>query len=110
MNYLRGLARELATLYPDVNLSFTGEVPLEHEELETVNRGMVISSLASLLLVPGSLWIGFRSLRLLFVTFIALIVGLVVTTGFAAAVFPAWRLTPTPAPPAWVYYCLLAFR
>lgn len=84
MTYLRGLAKELATLYPDINLSFTGEVPLEHEELETVSRGMVISSLASLLLVLGSLWIGFRSLRLLFVTFIALIVGLVVTTGFAA--------------------------
>lgn len=84
MTYLRGLAKELAGLYPDVNLSFTGEVPLEHEELETVSRGMVITSLASLLLVLVSLWIGFRSFRLLFVTFIALIVGLVLTTGFAA--------------------------
>ena len=84
MTYLRGLAKEIASLYPSVNLSFTGEVPLEHEELETVSRGTVISTLASLLLVLTSLWIGFRSLRLLFVTFIALIVGLVLTTGFAA--------------------------
>lgn len=84
MSYLRGLAREVASKYPTAKLSFTGEVPLEHEELETVSRGMAISSLASLLLVLGALWIGFRSLRLLLVTFIALIVGLALTTGFAA--------------------------
>ncbi|MBS4050893.1 MAG: MMPL family transporter [Methylomonas sp.] len=84
MSYLRGLAREISTAYPAIKLSFTGEVPLEHEELETVSRGMVISSVASLLLVLCALWIGFRSMRLLSVTFIALIVGLVLTTGFAA--------------------------
>lgn len=84
MRYLRGLADEISATYPTVKLSFTGEVPLEHEELETVSRGMVISSVASLLLVLGALWIGFRSLRLLWVTFIALIVGLLLTTGFAA--------------------------
>ena len=84
MSYLRGMAKEIASIYPTVKLSFTGEVPLEHEELETVSRGMVVSSVASLLLVLGALWIGFRSLRLLLVTFIALIVGLVLTSGFAA--------------------------
>ena len=84
MSYLRGLDKEVSANYPDVKLSFTGEVPLEHEELETVSRGMVISSAASLLLVLGALWMGFRALRLLLPTFIALIIGLLITTGFAA--------------------------
>ncbi|QPK64441.1 MMPL family transporter [Methylomonas sp. LL1] len=83
MAHLRGLADEVSAQFPGVTLSFTGEVPLEHEELETVMQGMVISSMASLLLVLIALWLGYRSWRLLFVTFIVLIIGLVLTTGFA---------------------------
>ena len=84
MEYLRGLADEMAHKFPGVKLSLTGEVALEHEEMETVNKDMVVSSIASLLLVCTALWIGLRSFRLLLVTFIALIVGLMLTAGFAA--------------------------
>lgn len=84
MNYLRNLANDMAPQFPGVNLSFTGEIALEHEEMETVNQGMVVSSIVSLLLVCAALLVGFRSWRLLFVTFMALIVGLVLTAGFAA--------------------------
>ncbi|MGR8930861.1 MAG: MMPL family transporter [Gammaproteobacteria bacterium] len=84
MNYLREMASEINARYPGVTLSFTGEVPLEHEELETVMQGMVIASAVSLLLVLGSLWIAYRSWRLLFSTFIVLVIGLTLTTGFAA--------------------------
>ncbi|MGY6277522.1 MMPL family transporter [Methylomonas sp. MgM2] len=84
MAYLRGLAGETAKRFPGVELSFTGDVALEHEELETVNKDMVVSSIASLVLVCTALWIGLRSFRLLLVTFIALVVGLVLTAGFAA--------------------------
>jgi len=83
MSYLRKMADEVELRYPGVDLSFTGEVPLEHEELETVMQGMVISSVASLVLVLGALWLGYRSWRLLFVTFVALIIGLILTTEFA---------------------------
>lgn len=83
MAHLRGLSDEVAARYPGVKLSFTGEVPLEHEELETVMQGMVISSVVSLLLVLGALWLGYRSWRLLSVTFIVLIIGLILTTAFA---------------------------
>ena len=84
MAYLRGLANELTLHYPGVSLSLTGEVALEHEEMETVNQGMVVSSIVSLLLVCTMLWLGLRSFRLLFATFVALIVGLALTAGFAA--------------------------
>lgn len=84
MQYLRTLAAEMAAQFPDVQLSFTGEIALEHEEMETVNQGMLISSIVSLLLVCAALWIGLRSFRLLLVTVIALIVGLALTAGFAA--------------------------
>ncbi|WP_230874680.1 MMPL family transporter [Methylomonas sp. LL1] len=84
MKFLRDLANEMAPQFPEVNLSFTGEIALEHEEMETVNQGMLISSIVSLLLVCLALLIGFRSFRLLLVTFIALVVGLFLTAGFAA--------------------------
>jgi hopanoid biosynthesis associated RND transporter like protein HpnN len=84
MAYLRGLAEEMAVDYPGVTLSFTGEVALEHEELETVNQDMLVSGIASLLLVCAALWLGLRSLRLLIATFAALIAGLILTGGFAA--------------------------
>lgn len=84
MQYLRSLAIEVAQRFPGVSLSMTGEVALEHEEMETVNRDMLVSSIVSLVLVCLALWLGLRSMRLLLVTFIALIVGLVLTAGFAA--------------------------
>lgn len=84
MEYLRSMAIEVAQRFPGVSLSMTGEVALEHEEMETVNKDMLVSSIVSLVLVCMALWIGLRSMRLLLVTFVALIVGLVLTAGFAA--------------------------
>ncbi|MCQ8130121.1 MMPL family transporter [Methylomonas rivi] len=84
MQYLRDLSTDMASQFPGVQLSFTGEIPLEHEEMETVNQDMIVSSIVSLLLVCLALWIGLRSLKLLLMTFIALVVGLALTAGFAA--------------------------
>jgi len=84
MQHLRELGAEIEAQFPGVKLSFTGEIALEHEEMETVNKGMLISSVVSLILVCAALWMGLRSFRLLLITFIALIVGLVLTAGFAA--------------------------
>ena len=84
MAFLRDLAAEVMVKFPGVVVSFTGETALEHEEMETVSHGMVISGVASLLMVCAALWMGLRSLRLLLVTFIALVVGLILTAGFAA--------------------------
>ncbi|MBS3964198.1 MAG: MMPL family transporter [Methylomonas sp.] len=83
MGYLRNLQQEAATQFPGVSLNLTGEVALEHEEMETVNQDMLISGAVSLVLVLIALFIGLRSLRLLFATFVCLVVGLILTAGFA---------------------------
>lgn len=83
MAYLRGLVDEMAAEFPGVTLSFTGEVALEHEEMETVNQDMLVSGIVSLFLVCAALWLGLRSFRLLIATFMALIAGLILTAGFA---------------------------
>lgn len=51
MAYLRALADEVAARYPGATLAVTGEVALEHEEMETVNRDMLVSGVASFVLV-----------------------------------------------------------
>ncbi len=69
--------------HPGIRIRITGETALEHEELESVSEGAIISGIVSLILVCSSLWIGLRSFKLLLATFIALILGLILTAGFA---------------------------
>ncbi|MFA6172241.1 MAG: MMPL family transporter [Kiritimatiellales bacterium] len=84
MAYLRALSDEVAQRYPGVAVGLTGEVALEHEEMETVNHDMLVSGVASFVLVCISLWLGLRSWQLLLATLLALIAGLALTAGFAA--------------------------
>jgi len=67
----------------DVRVRKTGEVVLEHEEMLTVGTGVSIASIASLILVSATLWIAYRSLKLMFATFVALTMGLIFSLGFA---------------------------
>ncbi len=80
-------AREMANLVisenPGVRIRMTGETALEHEELESVSKGAAIAGIVSLILVCTSLWVGLRSFKLLLATLITLIIGLVLTAGFA---------------------------
>ncbi|HYE36812.1 MMPL family transporter [Methylocaldum sp.] len=67
----------------DVRVRKTGEVVLEHEEMQTIGTGVSIASVASLILVCATLWIAYRSLKLMFATFVALTMGLILSLGFA---------------------------
>lgn len=67
----------------DVTVRKTGEVILEHEEMETISNGVSIASLASLILVCLTLWIAYRSVKLMFATFVSLTMGLILSLGFA---------------------------
>jgi hopanoid biosynthesis associated RND transporter like protein HpnN len=67
----------------DVRVRKTGEVALEHEEMETISTGVSIASLASLILVCLTLWFAYRSLKLMFATFVSLTMGLIFSLGFA---------------------------
>jgi len=80
----RNIAQRIMADAPSVRIRITGERALEHEEMESVSKGAVFSGLASLILVCLSLWLGFRSFKLLLSTFIVLIMGIILTAGFAA--------------------------
>ncbi|NOU21967.1 MAG: MMPL family transporter [Methyloglobulus sp.] len=80
----RAAAQDVMKANPTVRVRITGEVALEHEELESVGLNAIWSSLASLLLVCLALWAGLRSIKLMLITLVVLILGLVLTAGFAA--------------------------
>jgi len=62
----------------------TGTAALEYEELLSVTRGTEIAMIMSLIAVTIILLVGLRSVRLMFVTLITLIIGLMFTAAFAA--------------------------
>ena len=68
---------------PSVKIRITGETALEHEELESVSEGAIFSGVASFFLVCLSLWLCLRSIKLMLATLIVLILGLILTAGFA---------------------------
>ena len=80
----RTAAQDVMKANPTIRVRITGEIALEHEELESVGLNAIWSSLASLLLVCLALWAGLRSIKLMLITLVILILGLVLTAGFAA--------------------------
>lgn len=80
---VRAIVEEAKTQFPDVMIRLTGEVVLEHDELESVQRSAQYASIFSLILVCFTLMIGLKSLRLVLITFIVLLMGLALTVGFA---------------------------
>lgn len=77
------IANQVMQNNPNVRVRITGESALEHEELESVTNGATLAGIASLILVFVVQWIGFHSLRLLVITYVVLIMGLILTAGFA---------------------------
>lgn len=80
----REIRETLMAENPSVKIRITGEVALEHEELETVSQSATFSGVVSLVLVCIIQWIGLRSVKLLIATYIVLVMGLIFTAGFAA--------------------------
>jgi len=67
----------------NVNIRMTGEVALEHEEMQTISSGVSIAGIASLIMVCLTLWFAYRSAKLMIATFISLTMGLIFSLGFA---------------------------
>jgi len=80
---VRAVVDDAKQAFPDVNIRLTGEVVLEHDELESVQRSTQIASLFSLVLVCTALLVGLRSVKLVLITFAVLLIGLILTAGFA---------------------------
>lgn len=80
----REISHAIMAENPSLSIRMTGETALEHEELESVTKGATFSGVLSLVLVCVVQWIGLRSVRLLITTYIVLVMGLILTAGFAA--------------------------
>jgi uncharacterized protein len=79
----RATVKQVLADNPRLRIRITGETALEHEELESVAIGATMAGIVSLILVCTSLMIALRSVKLLIATFIVLILGLILTAGFA---------------------------
>lgn len=80
-------AREIFASLPrdgHPRLRITGGLAMEHEELTTVRQGAEWIGLLTMILVGLVLAVGLRSLRLVLTSLLALVVGLLLTTAFAA--------------------------
>lgn len=84
MDGVRALAAELA-LDPahGTRVRMTGSAALAEEELQSVENGIGLANVLSLLMVFGLLLLGLKSLRLVIPVFATLLVGLLWTTAFA---------------------------
>ncbi|MGZ5575486.1 MAG: MMPL family transporter [Methylobacter sp.] len=80
----REISHAIMAENPSLSIRITGETALEHEELESVTKGATFSGLLSLVLVFAIQWVGLRSVKLLITTYIVLVMGLILTAGFAA--------------------------
>jgi hopanoid biosynthesis associated RND transporter like protein HpnN len=67
-----------------IQLRMTGEVVLEHEELDSITQGTAAASVASMILVFATLLVGYRSPKLVIATVVTLSIGLVFSLYFAA--------------------------
>ncbi len=80
---VRRISRDFENSNPAITVRLTGEVALEHEELASVSKGITIAAISSALLVGMCLIIGLRSAKLVVATLITLLVGLLLSAGFA---------------------------
>ncbi len=81
--FVRGIANKYEKEHPGVRIRLTGEVALEHEELESISADMTIAGITSLILVCATLLCALHSVRLAIITVISLVTGLILSAGFA---------------------------
>ena len=80
---IRSISRDFEQNHPGVSVRMTGEVALEHEELQSVSEGTEIAGSVSLILVCVTLFWGLRSAKLAVATLLSLITGLILAAAFA---------------------------
>ncbi|MCK5355756.1 MAG: MMPL family transporter, partial [Methyloprofundus sp.] len=83
MDYARSIVNEIHLQDPQVNIRITGKIALEEDEMRVLAEDTVYSGLFALALVIVVLFLGLRSVKLVLCTLIVLIMGLILTAGFA---------------------------
>ncbi|MDE2148590.1 MAG: MMPL family transporter [Gammaproteobacteria bacterium] len=67
-----------------VRVRLTGDVAMEHEELQTATSGALLALSVAMVMVAALLFLALRSLRLVLAAVVTLIYGLLATAAFAA--------------------------
>ncbi|MGZ8165689.1 MAG: MMPL family transporter, partial [Methylobacter sp.] len=80
---VRAIVEKAKQDLPGVSIRLTGEVVLEHDELATVTYSAEMASIFSLILVCLTLITGYRSIKLMLITLTVIVMGLILTAGFA---------------------------
>ncbi len=90
---IRSIAKEL-NINPanGIKMGITGDVALSYENLQTVKNSTGVATFVSLLLVGVIFFIGLGSGRMVLASLLALVIGLIWTTGFAMAVVGSLNL------------------
>lgn len=70
-------------LGPGVEVRITGEIPLQHEEIEAAVAGVQLAGWLALALLAAIMILGVRSLKIVAGTFLMLLVGIVWTSAYA---------------------------
>lgn len=83
LNFAHKIAREIQTIDPQVSIRITGKPALEEDEMRVLAEDTVYSGLLALCLIIVVLFLALRSVKLLLCTLIVLLIGLVLTAGFA---------------------------
>ena len=83
---VRQAAAAVQQAMPGVRIRMTGEVPLEQDDMQSISRSATVAGVISFILVCMSLLVGLRSVALMIAALLTLIMGLVLTAGFAALV------------------------
>ena len=84
LHAVRNAAENVQQTMPGVTIRMTGEVPLEQDDMQSISRSATIAGAISFVLVCMSLLVGLRSAALMIAALLTLIMGLVLTAGFAA--------------------------
>ncbi len=83
LNFAREVVREIQAQDPQVSIRITGKKALEEDEMRVLAEDTVYSGMFALALVIVVLFFGLRSTKLVLCTLLVLIMGLILTAGFA---------------------------
>ncbi len=82
MEVIKSIKAELNTKYPDLHVSYTGDIPTQSDEQDALGFDMMVPSIVAIVLILLLFIFSFSQLRSIFFVLIVLIAGIVFNYGF----------------------------
>jgi len=82
MNGIKAIQADMNTRYPDLNVSYTGDIPIQSDEQDALGFDMLVPSIVALVLILGLFIFSFSQLRSILFILIVLVAGIVFNYGF----------------------------